>query len=150
MASPPVSLASSRQSPPSPGSITGSRHPPWLVSSGRKRRIGPVAAGIGDVSERLSKALMTKEPYVLLPKEESMLVVKTVFEVIGDVMTEGDRLVLPGFGSFESVPRKPRKARNLQTGEEFVTEAKMAPKFKASKQLKDRVHDALKSRLHTQ
>jgi len=62
-----------------------------------------------------------------------------VAAVIGTIAAEvanGGKVALVGFGVFEAVARKARKCRNLQTEEEMIVPAKMAPKFRASKTFK--------------
>jgi DNA-binding protein HU-beta len=70
-------------------------------------------------------------------KKESAMFVDAVIGTIADEMAEGGKVALVGFGTFETVKRNERKCRNLQTGEEMIVAAKMAPKFRPSKSLKD-------------
>ena len=72
-------------------------------------------------------------------KKEAALFVDAVIGSIADEIVEGGKVALVGFGTFECVKRNERKCRNLQTGEEMTVAAKMAPKFRPSKSLKDAV-----------
>jgi DNA-binding protein HU-beta len=72
-------------------------------------------------------------------KKEAALSVETVFDIITESLNSGEKVSMVGFGSFEVVKRNERKCRNLQTGEEMVVPAKMAPKFRPSKGLKTTV-----------
>jgi DNA-binding protein HU-beta len=47
------------------------------------------------------------------------------------------KVTLVGFGTFTKVPRKARKGRNPQTGEEIQIKASNVVKFKPGKKLKD-------------
>ena len=49
------------------------------------------------------------------------------------------KVTLVGFGTFSKVPRKARKGRNPQTGEEMKIKAHNAIRFKAGKTLKDAI-----------
>jgi DNA-binding protein HU-beta len=49
----------------------------------------------------------------------------------------GDKLVLPGFGSFVSRKREAREGRNPSTGETIKVPAKTYPVFKPGKTLKE-------------
>ena len=75
-------------------------------------------------------------------KKDIKLVVETVFETIADALVAGEKVSIPGFGTFEVTDRAARKARNPQTGEEIDVPASKAPKFKAAKALKDAVKNA--------
>ena len=66
--------------------------------------------------------------------------VNAFVEVVTDVLKEGDKVQLVGFGSFEVRKRAARKGRNPQTKEEIKIPASKAPKFKAGKALKDLIN----------
>ncbi len=61
-------------------------------------------------------------------------------DVVTEALTEGDKVQLVGFGSFEVRKRAARKGRNPQTKEEIKIPASKAPVFKAGKPLKDLVN----------
>jgi len=73
--------------------------------------------------------------------KEAAIAVDTVFGVVSDALGKGDKVSLTGFGVFEVVKRNERKCRNLQTGDEMVVPAKMAPKFRPAKALKQMVSE---------
>ena len=66
--------------------------------------------------------------------------VNAFVDVITEALTEGDKVQLVGFGSFEVRKRAARKGRNPQTKEEIKIPASKAPVFKAGKALKDLVN----------
>lgn len=72
-------------------------------------------------------------------KREAAIMVDAVIGSIAEELVDGGKVSLVGFGTFESVLRNERKCRNLQTGEDMIVPAKMAPKFRPSKSLKDAV-----------
>jgi len=72
-------------------------------------------------------------------KKEAVLAVETVIGAIDKELKNGGKVSLVGFGTFEVVKRNSRKCRNLQTGADMIVPAKMAPKFRPSKNLKDEV-----------
>ena len=69
--------------------------------------------------------------------------VKDVGDAFKDEITKalkkGDKVALPGFGSFEVIKKAAREGRNPATGETIKIKASKAPKFKAGKQLKESV-----------
>ena len=61
-------------------------------------------------------------------------------DVVTEALTDGDKVQLVGFGSFEVRKRAARKGRNPQTKEEIKIPASKAPVFKAGKAFKDLVN----------
>ena len=74
-----------------------------------------------------------------LSKKDATNAVDAVFTTITDVLAEGDKVQLIGFGTFETSERAARTGRHPQTGEEIEIPATVIPKFKAGKALKDAV-----------
>lgn len=64
-------------------------------------------------------------------------VVKSLVKVTTDVLAKGDKIMIPGLGTFESRHQEARVGRNPSTGEALNIPAKNVPKFKAAKALKD-------------
>jgi DNA-binding protein HU-beta len=58
---------------------------------------------------------------------------------ITEVLKQGGKITLPGFGTFLTSNRSARKGRNPRTGEEIDIPAVRIPKFKAGKGLKDSI-----------
>lgn len=73
-------------------------------------------------------------------KKDIKIVVDTVFETITSSLVNGDKVSIAGFGSFEITERAARECKNPRTGEPVHVDASKAPKFKASKTLKDAVN----------
>jgi DNA-binding protein HU-beta len=75
-----------------------------------------------------------------LSKKDTEKVLDAFVECVGEILAEGDRISLIGFGSFEVKERAERKGRNPQTNKEIVIPAGKAPVFKVGKSLKDAVN----------
>jgi DNA-binding protein HU-beta len=75
-----------------------------------------------------------------LTKREAEKAVVAVFDSITAALTEGDKIQLIGFGTFEVKERAARTGRNPKTGEEIKIAASKTPSFKAGKGLKDAVN----------
>lgn len=58
---------------------------------------------------------------------------------ITKALKKGDKLTLPGFGTFTVVKRKARVGRNPQTGKEIKIPAARVPKFKPGNLLRSSV-----------
>lgn len=63
-----------------------------------------------------------------------------IFDNITQVLTQGDQVIIPGFGTFSVSHRAARTGRNPQTGEAIQIKAARVAKFKAGKGLKDAVN----------
>ena len=76
-----------------------------------------------------------------MTKKDAEKAVKAVFEAISDSLTQGDKVQIIGFGTFEVRQRKAREGRNPRNNEPIQIEASKTPAFKAGKQLKDLVNN---------
>ena len=74
-----------------------------------------------------------------LSKKDAEAAITAAVDAITEALTQGEKVQLGGFGSFEVKTRAARVGRNPRTGEEIpISEAKL-PVFKAGKALKDAV-----------
>ena len=74
-----------------------------------------------------------------LSKKDAEAAITATVEAITAALSQGEKVQLVGFGSFEVKTRAARVGRNPKTGEEIpISEAKL-PVFKAGKALKDAV-----------
>jgi DNA-binding protein HU-beta len=72
-------------------------------------------------------------------RKESEQAVSTVLNSISDAVASGDKVTLPGFGTFEKRERPARTARNPQTGEAIKLKKTSVPAFKAGSTFKSYV-----------
>ena len=63
-----------------------------------------------------------------------------VLDSITSALSNGDKVTLTGFGTFEARERAARRGRNPQSGEEIEIAASTTPAFKAGAQLKQAVN----------
>lgn len=75
-----------------------------------------------------------------LTKKDVDAVVKAFTENVAKSLEKGDSVQLIGFGTFDVGERAAREGRNPKTGETIKIAASKCPKFKAGKDLKDRVN----------
>jgi len=69
-------------------------------------------------------------------KKDSSIAVDAFIEAISEALSQGERVALVGFGTFEVRERRKRTGRNPQTGEKIDIPARRVPVFKAGKVLK--------------
>jgi len=74
-----------------------------------------------------------------LTKRTSKEAIDAVISAITDSLAREERVTLVGFGTFQVRERKTRRGVNPQTGEGIQIPAKMIPKFKAGKSLREKV-----------
>ena len=74
-----------------------------------------------------------------LTKAASANALEAVLDAVTDTLKAGDKVTIPGFGTFSTSKRTERTGRNPQTGKEIKIAAKTIAKFKAGKKLSDSV-----------
>lgn len=74
-----------------------------------------------------------------LSKKDTEAAVSAAIEAITESLTQGEKVQLVGFGSFEVKSRAARVGRNPRTKETIEIPASKIPVFKAGKALKDTV-----------
>lgn len=72
-------------------------------------------------------------------RKESEQALSTVLNTISDAVAGGEKVTLPGFGTFEKRERPARTARNPQTGEPIKIKKTSVPAFKAGSTFKSYV-----------
>lgn len=72
-------------------------------------------------------------------RREAEQALAAVVNSVSDAVAGGDRVSIPGFGTFEKRERAAREARNPQTGEKIKIKKTNVPAFKAGSQFKSYV-----------
>lgn len=75
-----------------------------------------------------------------LSKKDAEKAINAVVDAITGALTDGDKVQLVGFGTFEVRGRSARTGKNPRTGEAIKIAASKVPAFKAGKALKDAVN----------
>ncbi|MEX1196937.1 MAG: integration host factor subunit beta [Pseudohongiellaceae bacterium] len=75
-----------------------------------------------------------------LSAKDCEFAVKAILEYMSQVLSEGGRIEVRGFGSFSLHYRVPRIGRNPKTGAPVALSGKYVPHFKPGKELRDRVN----------
>jgi DNA-binding protein HU-beta len=95
---------------------------------------------------------MTKTDFVTklaesakISKKQAAVVFSTFVDTITGSLKAGERIALPGLGSFSCVKREARKGRNPQTGAEIKIPARKAVKFSTSGALSKDINGAKKA-----
>lgn len=85
------------------------------------------------------------ERFPQLIAKDADFAVKMILDAMSEALVKGDRIEIRGFGSFSLNYRPPRVGRNPKSGEKVDVPEKWVPHFKAGKELRERVDNALKA-----
>ena len=85
----------------------------------------------------LIELLARRQPH--LKADDVDMAVKSLLQMMGGALSEGDRIEVRGFGSFSLHYRPPRTGRNPKTGDTVALPGKHVPHFKPGKELRERV-----------
>ncbi|MDA8078459.1 MAG: integration host factor subunit beta [Nitrospiraceae bacterium] len=77
-----------------------------------------------------------------LTRNQTEIVVDTVFDSIKKALMSGEKIEIRGFGNFRLKTRNPRKARNPKTGESVEVPGKKVLYFKVGKALKEALNSS--------
>ena len=75
-----------------------------------------------------------------LTKKDVEKTITATLETIKEVVAEGDKVQVVGFGTFEARQRNQREGQTPRTGEKVIIPATTVPAFKAGKAFKDAVN----------
>lgn len=82
------------------------------------------------------------ESHPQLQIKDAELGVKVIIDALSDTLSKGGRVEVRGFGSFALNYRPPHTGRNPKTGNRVKVSAKYVPRFKAGKELRERVSES--------
>ena len=85
------------------------------------------------------------ERFPQLVAKDADFAVKMILDAMSEALVKGDRIEIRGFVSFSLNYRPPRVGRNPKSGEKVDVPEKWVPHFKAGKELRERVDNALKA-----
>lgn len=74
-----------------------------------------------------------------LTKADAGRALEAVLDTVTDSLKSGDKVTIPGFGTFSTSHRAARTGRNPQTGKEIKIAAKTVAKFKPGSKLSEAV-----------
>lgn len=75
-----------------------------------------------------------------LTKADSSRALDATLDAIQGTLSTGEKVSIPGFGTFDTAKRAARKGRNPQTGEPIKIKARTVAKFKPGKGLAEAVN----------
>lgn len=78
-------------------------------------------------------------------KKDSRKALDSILDIIQSELEDNGEVMFTGFGKFEPRPRKATERINPQTREKVQVPAKVVPKFKAGKTLRETVKENLEA-----
>ena len=75
-----------------------------------------------------------------LPKVECVRIVESFFDIIKSELSNGNDVMISGFGKWMINSKKARRGRNPQTGKDLTIAARKVVTFKASPVLRDELN----------
>jgi nucleoid DNA-binding protein len=83
--------------------------------------------------------LITAMAQALNSKKDAESALNSLLNAISTALKKGDKVTLPGLGTFKVSKRKARTGRNPRTGEAVKIKAHNVPQFTPGKKLKDAI-----------
>ena len=75
------------------------------------------------------------------PKNQSIEIVESLFELIKKTLASGENVMISGFGKFSVKEKKERKGRNPATGESLLLKPRRVVTFKSSGKLRKKINE---------
>ena len=75
------------------------------------------------------------------PKNQSIEIVESLFELIKKTLASGEDVMISGFGKFCVKEKKERKGRNPATGENLMLKPRKVVTFKCSGKLRRKMNE---------
>jgi integration host factor subunit alpha len=75
-----------------------------------------------------------------LPKKKSAEVIESLLEIIKKTISNGEEILISGFGKFCVKNKKERRGRNPATGEHLMLRSRRVVTFRCSGVLRDKVN----------
>jgi integration host factor subunit beta len=90
------------------------------------------------IKSELVRKLASDHPHLYARDIE--IIVSTILSTIADVLAQGERVELRGFGTFAVKKRDARAGRNPRTGDVVPVPGKVVPVFRTAKEMHQRLN----------
>jgi integration host factor subunit alpha len=91
------------------------------------------------------KLITHLETQLGIGRQESRLVFERLLKIMKDTLSQGEDLLISGFGKFSVRQKRARRGRNPQTKERITLAARKVLVFKASGILRKRINEGFES-----
>ncbi len=84
--------------------------------------------------------IVTKVHEMGFTKKKSAEVIESLLEIIKSSLSQGDDVLVSGFGKFCAKDKRPRRGRNPATGEDLMLRKRKVVTFKCSGKLREKIN----------
>ncbi len=91
------------------------------------------------------KLITRLQNHMGMSRQESRQIVNRLFEIMKGTLSQGEDLLISGFGKFSVRQKKARRGRNPQTKENLILAARKVVVFKTSGVLRHRINQRSKT-----
>ena len=88
----------------------------------------------------IQRALFPEFDYEVMTKKRATEILDTLLEIIKANLQQGEKVLLSGFGKFQTKFKWARKGRNPQTGAPIILDSRRIVTFRCAKKLKDKMN----------
>jgi len=75
-----------------------------------------------------------------ISKKEATALVESFFKIVKDELSNGNEVMISGFGKWMVKAKRERKGRNPQTGKDLTIKARKVVTFKSAEKLKSEIN----------
>ena len=90
------------------------------------------------------KLTILLQDHLGISRQEARQLVERFFKIMKDTLSQGEDLLISGFGKFSVRQKKARRGRNPQTKESMILAARKVLLFKALGVLRKRINECFK------
>ena len=88
----------------------------------------------------IQRTLFPEFDYEFMTKKRATEILDTLFEIIKANLEQGEKILISGFGKFQTKFKWARKGRNPQTGAPIILDSRRIVTFQCAKKLKDKLN----------
>jgi len=96
----------------------------------------------GNMTLTKDKLITRLQTQVGMDKQESRQIMERLLGIMKDTLTQGEELLISGFGKFSVRQKNARRGRNPQTEESLILGARKVLVFKSSRVLRNRINES--------
>ena len=88
----------------------------------------------------IQRALFPEFDYEFITKKRATEILDTLFEIIKANLEKDEKILISGFGKFQTKFKWARKGRNPQTGAPIILDSRRIVTFQGAKKLRDKIN----------
>ena len=85
--------------------------------------------------------IVAKVHHLGFTQKKSAAIIESLLEIVKNALTDGDDVLVSGFGKFCVRDKRTRRGRNPATGEDLMLRERRVVTFKCSGKLRDKINE---------